>query len=147
MFALPRGVDGGTAGARQAFDLGRIVEEDGALGDGLYHCPVVVVALQAEDNGAPRRAVQKIPHGFPECGQVWVGDAAPGDFHVGDALLAHHLVEDRQHLGVDDAADQQFSQQPAPREEVDQVVEELLRLLVGRTVDDAFGVDNAVESA
>lgn len=123
MLALPRGIDGGTAVARQAFDLGRIVQKNGTARDGFDHRPVIVIALQAKDDGASGRTIQKILHRVPEGGQVGVRHTAPWDFHAGDTLLADHFIEDEQHLYVDDAADEQFAQQPAPREKMDQVVE------------------------
>ena len=46
-----------------------------------------------------------------------------------------------------DAADEQLTQQPAFGEKVDEVVEQLLRFFVGGAVDDAFRIDNAIESA
>ena len=147
MLTFPRGVDGGTSRTRKAFDARGIVEEDGTVRDGFDHCPMVVESLQAKDDGASRRAIQKPLHGFPERGQVWVGDAAPRNLYIRDALLAHHFIEDQQHLCVDDPTDQQIAQQPASREEMDQVIEQLLRLPIGRAVDDPFRVDDAVESA
>jgi len=106
VFALPRGVDRCATVARQAFDARGVVEEDRTVRDGFDDRPVIVVTLQAEDDGSSRRTVQKCLHGFPEFGQIRVGDAAPGDLHIGNTLLTHHFIEDQQHLRVDDAADQ-----------------------------------------
>ena len=108
---------------------------------------MVVESLQAKDDSSSRRAIQKPLHGLPERGQVWVGDAAPRNLYIGDTLLADHFIEDQQHLRVDDPADQQSAQQAAPREEMDQVVEQLLRLPIGRAVDDPLRVDDAVQPA
>ena len=123
MFALPRGIDGGATRTRQSLDARGIVEEDRTVRDGFDYRPVIVEPLQAEDDGTVGSAIQERMHGFPECGQVWVGHAAPGDLYIGDTLLAHHFIEDQQHLRVDDPTNQQFAQQPAPREKMDQVVE------------------------
>ena len=147
MFADIRRVHGGTACARQAFDESGIVQEDGFISDGFDHRPVVMEALQAQNNGSPGSPIQKGLHRDPESGQVWVGNTAPGDFHARNTLFSDYLVEDQQHLGMDDAADQHLAEQPAPRKEMNQIVEQLLCLLIGGTVDDPFGVDDAVESA
>ena len=108
---------------------------------------MVVIALQTQDNGTPGRAIQKVLHRLPKGGQVWVKHTAPGNLDIRDALSAHHFIKDQQHLGVDNAAEQQFLQQPAPREEMDQVIEQLLRFIIAGAVDDALGIDDAVESA
>ena len=50
-------------------------------------------------------------------------------------------------MGMVDAADQEFAQQSAPREEMDQVIEQSLGLVIGGAVDDALGVDDRVETA
>mgnify|MGYP006313625721 CR=1 FL=1 len=77
MFARPRGVDGGATRAGQAFDARGVVEEDRAVCDVFDHCPVVVIALQAEDDGAVGCAVKEVLHRFPKGGQVGVGHATP----------------------------------------------------------------------
>ena len=147
MFAFPCGIESGAARTRQAFDLGGIIEKDGTICDGFDHRPMVVIALQTQDNGTPGRAIQKVLHRLPKGGQVWVKHTAPGNLDIRDALSAHHFIKDQQHLGVDNAAEQQFLQQPAPREEMDQVIEQLLRFIIAGAVDDALGIDDAVESA
>ena len=114
MFALPRGIESGTARPRQAFDLGGIIEEDGTVCDGFDHGPMIVIALQTQDDGAAGRTIQKVLHRLPKGDQVRVEHTAPGDLDVRDALSAHHLIKDQQHLGVDNATKQQFFQQPAP---------------------------------
>lgn len=147
MLTFVGGVDRGAIGTRQAFDLGRIVQVNGTAGNGLDHRPVLVVALHAENNGTPRCAVQKILQGLPERGQGRVGNTAPGDLYAGNTLFTDHFIKDHEHLGMVDAADQEFAQQPAPREEMDQVIEQLLGLVIGGAVDDALGVDDRVEPA
>ena len=103
---------------------------------------MVVIALQAEDDGASGRAIEKSLHGFPKGGQIGVWHAAPGDLDAGDSLFAHHFIENQKHLGVDNTADQQLAQHPASRKEVDEVVEQLLRFFIGGAIDDPFRVEN-----
>ena len=147
MLTFVGGVDRGAIWTRQAFDLGRIVQVNGTAGNGLDHRPVLVVALHAQDDCARRCAVQKILQGLPERGQGRVGNTAPGHLYAGDALFADHFIKDHEHLGMVDAADQEFAQQPAPREEMDQVIEQFLGFVIGGAVDDALGVDDRVEPA
>ncbi len=147
VFAPPGGVDGGAGGTWQAFDEGGIVEQDGAVGDLLDDGPVIVIALQAEDDGASGCAVQEGLHGLPEGGQIGIGDAAEGDADIGDALLADDLAQDGEHFDVDDAVNEELAEQFTAREVVDQVVEEGLGFFVGGAVDEALGIDDAVQAA
>jgi hypothetical protein len=58
----------------------------------------------------------------------------------------HDLLQDQQHVAVDDAVEQDAREQPPARQEVHHGVEKLLCLLVGRPVDNALGVDDAVQA-
>src|SRR5512143_101130 len=134
------------ARARQALDQSRIVQVDGAVADVVDDGPVVVITLHTKDDCAPWRAIQEGLDGAPELVELRCGDAPPGDPQVGNAV-ADHIVEDLQHLAMDDAADQQLGEQAAAREVVNDGVEELLGGFIGRTVDEALRIDDAVQAA
>ena len=75
-----------------------------------------------------------------------MGWPQPARLDVGDAAV-DHLVQDEQHVPVDDAVEQDARQEPLARQEMHHVVEQLLGLFVAGAVDDALGVDKAVQSA
>ena len=94
----------------------------------------------------PGPAVQEFPHRFPERIQLGRRLAAPRNLDRRDAPV-HDLLQDQQHVAVDDAVEQDARQQPLARQEVHHRVEQLLCVLVGRAVDDPLGVDDAVQPA
>src|SRR5512135_807542 len=78
---------GGTERAGQALDAGGIVEEDRLGGDAVDDGPMVVVAVEAEDDGPAGGAIEKGAHRFPEGIEIGGGLAAPADVDLGDAAV------------------------------------------------------------
>src|SRR5512142_2987739 len=63
----------GALGAGQAADLSRVVQENGLAGDAVYDGPMVMHAVQAEDDRPIRAALLKVDHGLPEFVQLGGG--------------------------------------------------------------------------